>query len=227
MEATTTRKLLFTFALPVALLAGTGLAGAIGLVDVRQLVMDVASIAGIHPLSGMLSDLGILLWCASATVCLFARFVLGRQATPESARFLLASALLSLYLTFDDLFQIHERLAPDYLGVPEEAVLVLLALSLLSFLVAFRRLILRHGYLFLILALGFFALSEAVDMSHIASRGAPLLAEEGCKWLGIASWCSYQVQTARQLLQAEGARLVPAESGDLSETPKHWRRRSA
>lgn len=216
----TTRPLVITFALPMVLLAGVGIADALGLAGVEQFVMDVSSIAGLHPLSGMLSDLGILLWCASAAISLFALFSLERR-NGESARFLLAAALLSLYLMFDDLFQIHERLAPDYLGVPEKLVLATLALSQLAFLVAFRRLILRTGCLFLVLALGLFALSLAADLGHFASHGAALLVEEGCKWLGIAAWCSYHVQTAHRLLLEDAASRrssAPATAAGAEQT---------
>jgi hypothetical protein len=36
---------------------------------------DTAAIARIHPIAGILSNLGVLLWCASASICLFAAFM--------------------------------------------------------------------------------------------------------------------------------------------------------
>jgi hypothetical protein len=49
--------------------AGAGL--LIG-IDISVLTRDLAAIAGVNPLSGFLSSLGILLWWTSASVWLFA-----------------------------------------------------------------------------------------------------------------------------------------------------------
>jgi hypothetical protein len=80
---------------------------------------DIAAIAKIHPLSGFLSNLGILLWCAAASICSFAAMTLRKIKPRDIFWFLLSSAVLSAYLMFDDLFQFHEELAPTYLGLNE------------------------------------------------------------------------------------------------------------
>lgn len=208
MNSTLARQLAFTFLLPLILLAAIALSGLFGLMEVNQLTRDVAAIADIHPLSGLLSNLGILLWCASAAICLFARSV-RRQGVDgrEGARFLLASALLSLYLMFDDLLCIHETLAPDYLGLPEKLVFAVLGVALAAYLVVFRRMILRTNYLFLVLALGLFALSVGIDSLLATPK---YILEDGLKWLGIASWCSYHAQTSRRLLLEGLPQQAPA-----------------
>ena len=90
-------------------------------VRMPNMTRDVTAIANIHPLSGVLSNLGVLLWCTAAAVCGFASFFL-RHAQPRSpSRFLLSSSLLSVYLMLDDLFQLHENLLPRYLGLSEKS----------------------------------------------------------------------------------------------------------
>src|SRR5574344_2729314 len=41
-------------------------------VSMPNMTRDITAIANVHPLSGVLSNLGILLWCVAATVCGFA-----------------------------------------------------------------------------------------------------------------------------------------------------------
>jgi hypothetical protein len=190
---------------------------------------DVTAIAGIHPLSGFLSNLGILLWCTTASICLFAAVPLANLKGREVFRFLVSSGLLSGYLLLDDLFLIHETLAPRYVGVDERAIYVVLALAILAYLVAFRRLILRTRCVMLLAAVGLLAASVVIDtilepwleqLDHWK-----FLLEDGCKWLGIAGWCSYYVSTSHQLLvtNLDGA-------GDLTETtgmPRMIRRDTA
>ena len=55
-------------------------------ISVVDLTRDIAVVAGVHPLTGMVSNIGILLWCAAAAICLFSSSVLRhRKRIPESA----------------------------------------------------------------------------------------------------------------------------------------------
>ncbi|MEA5574219.1 hypothetical protein [Calothrix sp. UHCC 0171] len=204
MRLKSVRNLLITFIPSICILAIAVAVAAFSEVTMDRLTRDVVVIAEIHPLSGALSNLGILLWCVAASVCTFVAVAI-RDKVPRSAfLFLLASALLSGWLLFDDLFLFHEDLASRYLGLSERVVICALGIFVSTYLVAFRKTILKTNYLLLIIAFGFLVSSVLVDVlleRFLWGIGHwTFLVEDGLKWLGISYWCSYQVNAAHQFL---------------------------
>ena len=198
------RKWVVTFLPAAFILAAIATISTIFQVPMPTITRDVASLANIHPLSGFLSSLGILLWCATASICLLSSVTIRKTGPAEYYRFFLFSSFLSMYLLFDDLYLIHEYLAPNYLGVHQRFAVLFVGIATLSYLIVFRQVILRTNYIFLLLALGFLGTSVALDvyferwmwgMGHWV-----YFFEDGTKWLGIASWCSYYSQTSFHLL---------------------------
>lgn len=175
-------------------------------IQMPLLTQDVAYIAKIHPLFGILSSLGIILWCVTAAVCFFAAIMLRKIETREKFYFLFFSALLTSYLLLDDFFQVHEYLAPKYLGLNETLILILLGVSTSAYLFAFRKIIFNTNFIFLALAITFFAISVFIDeilhsaLSQLMGYDWKCFFEDGSKWLGIACWCSYFTSTSYQLL---------------------------
>lgn len=178
-----------------AVLALITAVGVMNGVPLALVVEDPAVLARLHPLTGIQSSLGILLWCAAATLCVFTAAVARRTVSPSFHLFLLVSALLSFYLLIDDLFQFHENLAWRYLGVRQKYVLLGLGLAVGAYLVGFRRVILGTPYALLVVALLLLSASAVIDAVVLKlwpQRGDwGLFFEEGCKWLGIACWCGY------------------------------------
>ena len=132
--------LLASLYLPTAaLLLATAVVGWITGKSIGLLTGDPLAILHGHPLTGALSNLGVLVWCAAATICLFTWVVRrhqrasGRVAPP----FLLASGLLMVFMMVDDLYQVHDALLPRYLGAPEEPVIVLYVLLTAGWLIFF------------------------------------------------------------------------------------------
>ena len=160
------------------------------------MTQDPAAIGGIHPLSGFVSSLGVLLWCATAAICFFTAWTILNSKQGDTFRFLLFSAILTSYLMLDDLFQIHEELASEYLGLNEKIVTASLSIAILAHLITFRQIILRTNFSVLLLALGFFATSVAIDQVWCREY----FYEDGTKLLGIACWCSYFAQTSYRFL---------------------------
>jgi hypothetical protein len=175
-----------------------------------SMTRDVTAIGHLNPFTGMLSDLGIILWCVSASACFFAALILFRGPDRKLFWFLLFSGLLSAYLLFDDFFQFHEELAERYLGLNKTFVYAALGTAVAAYLVGFRQVILRTRFGLLALACGFLAASVAIDVvAYVLEVRLGnwwwlgrwwYFFEDGPKWLGIAFWCSYYVQTAHQCL---------------------------
>ncbi len=141
---------------------------------------------------GALSNIGALLWCSAAAVCLFSFLVLRSDTrNREMALFLLCSGLITSMLLVDDLFLLHERVFPWHLHIPEKAVLGVYGIVVLLYFVRFRESILRTDFLFLLLAFGFFALSIIVDRVPESVIPEHHLFEDGFKLFGIVSWWAY------------------------------------
>ncbi len=205
MKTISVKQLLITFVPSILVLLVMVVAYVFFQVSFSNMTRDVAAIGNIHPLSGFLSNLGILLWCAAASICGFTAYILRNVKPKNTFWFVLCSALLSAYLMFDDFFMFHDEigLAPRYLGLSQEFVFAALGIATFAYLISFRRVILRTNFGVLLLALGFLSASVAIDaaMSLFWQTSQwSLFFENGAKWLGIASWCSYYVDTSYQFL---------------------------
>lgn len=228
MKSISPRQLAFTYSPVLLVLAAAAAASRIFRVDISTMMADRTASAHIHPLTGAVSSLGILGWCATASICFFAAAAMRRDAPRESRAFLLASALLTSYLMIDDLFQFHETLAPRYLGLSESFVYAALGATVCAYLVAFRRILLSMNLAMLAAAVGFLGVSVGLDAILAPWLGLDgpreFFAEDGAKLLGIASWCSYFSSASLRLLAGTtaartAAAAEPAVLSGINEAP--------
>lgn len=154
---------------------------------------------------GFLSNLGVLIWCTAAVVCLFSGWIIWKQyGKTELSFFLVCAGLISSLLMFDDLYLLHEEVFPDHLRVPQKLVIATYGGLVLVFLFRFRKMILETDFLLLVIAFGFFACSVFVDLfvtpEEFQVFGIPGrdLVEDGFKFFGIATWGFYFVRTSFQ-----------------------------
>ena len=166
---------------------------------VEYITRDPAAIAR-HPIYyGALSNLGVLLWSASATACLLGTLAVkalsGRQ---ETVYFFTAFGILNALLCADDLFLIHESILPHKLGIPEEVMFAFYIAALSSMLLRFRKTLLRTQPLVLGTSLLLFALSVSSDLAPVISnlpRNDIFALEDGSKFIAIFVWSSYFIWT--------------------------------
>ena len=252
MLMNSTRHLVITFILSTVVLVTIVLVNMLFTSDMLSITRE----------GSFLSNIGIILWCVAATVCFFASVLLSNNQHQDIHLFLVYSALLNVYLLFDDFFMLHEHYFPNYLNIDEKIIYIILGLAISILVVRFRQTILRTNYIVMLMALGFLVISVAADgifypieivngilimvvassfylfalhrsifkeyllvafMIFISLCGAfaiiqtnarhlEYLFEDGAKWLGIASWCSYYIYTAYQLVldsYANGATKQP------------------
>lgn len=166
------------------------------------LVSDLTEVARVHPLAGILSNLGILLWSATAAILFFSAFLLYNYLRRPDFLFLLVSAIFTGYLLFDDLFRFHEIVAWVLFGLEELVIYILIIIGSIIYTIIFFRLILSTKHLvFFFLALAFLGFSLMCDtppfhpFMETLGDGRHLL-EEGLKWLGIVSWSAYFIMTS-------------------------------
>jgi hypothetical protein len=186
-------------------------------ISVGVLLSDPASTLGTHPLLGVQSNLGVLVWCAAAAICLFSSAILRFTRTDKEVRsFLLWAGVITSVLLLDDFFLFHDDLALRYLpfdgdaNYVDEFIIASYGLALALYLVRFRERILGSEYLLLlILAFLFLGLSAILDFFTAPvidsfvhrffyeewDRSWTLFFEDGFKFLGIVSWGGYWVRT--------------------------------
>lgn len=165
-------------------------------IPVGDFTRDPAYLGEMSPFSGFLSNLGVLSWCAGAMVCFMAWAVLAKQNTqPKLALFYLLAGLYTVLLMLDDLFLLHEEIFPIFLPFDEKIIFGGYGLLLISGLYYFRELVLNSRYRFLILAMGFFAMSVGIDLIQdeveLILGSWRILFEDGFKFLGIVCWLAY------------------------------------
>ena len=187
---------LLLYILPLLFLIAMGLTSVQMDIPLALFTRDPAAVADIHPFTGIASNLGVLLWASTAAICLFSWVSLRRNSVDKnSATFLFYAGLMTIILTFDDLFLLHENIFPDYLGISQKIVLIIYLGLLLVGLVKFRKDIMKTEYLILLIALAFFGLSIFTDVFDHQIKALigdwHYLFEDGFKLLGIVGWFGY------------------------------------
>lgn len=179
-----------------------------------ELISDPAEVAGLSPYIGLISNLGILCWTASASICIFLAFI--TYAIEDLHRqwflFFMASGIFSIWLTLDDLLQLHEAVGEFLADLPIlhhafdanllEGVDFLIYFGLfIAYVIYFRKHFRKTECSFLVLAFVMFALSIIID-TLIPDNGTSwkYLVEKLPKFLGIVSWMIYFSRTGIMLI---------------------------
>jgi hypothetical protein len=176
------------------------------------LSQDPASVTGCAVYTGFLSNIGILLWSATAALCLFAARIRPWRGASPWRPFLLVSGVLTLALTLDDLFLLHDEhgILAGLIGTHQSVAHGIYLGVVVLYLLCFRRVILQTEYPLLIMALLFFALSIASDLFLTGAGFASFMLEDGAKFIGLAAWFVYFARVAAGSVKA-GPRPEPKE----------------
>ena len=145
----------------------------------------------------MISNIGILFWGATASICLFTTF--SENVNRESSKFLLLGGLFSGLLCIDDFFLLHDRyVGPDFLNLTYLAISTFL-------LVRFRKILKNIGFFNLIISILFLGLSIFFDgvIQQIFEQSYELtqLIEEGFKFVGITCWLNFWCKASSHALK--------------------------
>ena len=196
----------------IVLVAGVAILSFQKDVSADYLLRDASVIMGAPPYVGMISNIGIMMWVAAGSIFLFVGYVLlNRHGLNHAAAFVLAFGLFALVLAVDDLFRLHERVFPRYLGIPENLVYATYAVMVATMLLSFRRLIFDTDHLLLAAALVFFGISLAVDMGAVEALPYRFVVENVTQFIGITLWLSYFVRTGAGLMNTVTLRVCALE----------------
>ena len=156
-------------------------------IKLSLVVRDLAQTCG-YPIGvGMISNIGILLWGAAASICLFTTF--SGKINSNISKLLLLGGAFSGLLCVDDFFLLHDRyIGPDFLN------LTYLAISMLI-LVRFKKILKKIGLFNLVISILFLGLSIFFDgvIQQIFNQSyeSTQLIEEWFKFLGIVCWLNF------------------------------------
>jgi hypothetical protein len=202
---------------------------------------DMAQIGNLHPLVGVVSNLGVLLWAAAAAICGLTAWVLVRARAPRAEiRFFAAAACLTAYIVVDDVFMLHEMLLPAYLGMSERHAVGLVAGGSLLFVATSFRQIRATRYGLLVMAVALLTTAVLIDrydhrfdevfIAHGWDVAWRLVMEGAPKWLGIACWFAYFADAAMAALLpravADRRPAVPVATEVLMPAPNRRMHRS-
>ena len=166
-------------------------------IKLSLVVRDLAQTCG-YPIGvGMISNIGILLWGATASICLFTSF--SKYINRESSKLLLLGGGFSGLLCVDDFFLLHDRyIGPDFLNLTYLAISIFL-------LVRFRKILKSIGIFNLVISILFLGSSIFFDgvIQQIFDQSYELtqLIEEWFKFLGITCWLNFWCKASSYALK--------------------------
>lgn len=172
-------------------------------IPISMFTRDPADITLSSPFLGVISNVGVLLWCSTAAICFFSCFILKYKSYSYIAVFFLISGLITSLLLCDDLFLLHERIFPQYFNWRQRYIYLTYVLIVFAYFVIFREVIFKTNIIVLMLAFCFFFLSIVVD--GVAAKIPDFipfhhLYEDGFKLFGLASWLGYFGETSFQAI---------------------------
>jgi len=193
---------------PATLLLGVAVMASLSMgVPIERFTRDPAALTDSNPFLGVISNIGILLWCASAAVCVFSYLIVRESGQDREVRlFFLLFGLLTLLLMIDDLFLFHEEVFLKNLHLDERITYVGYIAIMVSIVYRMRVTILNTDYILLLASFVFFSCSIMIDLISdlIPDTVIPwqYLFEDGMKFVGIVSWFGYFLRTGLVVIQA-------------------------
>lgn len=142
---------------------------------------------------GLISNIGILLWCSATALCLFAAAeVRIKNKSREASNFFVTAAVFTAVLTLDDLFQLHEVLESG-----QKALYVFYGMVMIIYIVYFHRILVALGPSLWLVSCGCLGISVVVDSFGFYSylgHEYHFLVEDGSKFVGITAWTAFQIR---------------------------------
>lgn len=143
------------------------------------------------PYIGLISNLGILFWCATASILIFSSILLRRTNAHKISGFLMFSGMISMLLLIDDLFMFHET-------VSEALFFGIYFFSLIALIIFHHQTILGTDYMLWLVSFILLSASVIIDLATRFGLRLPhsSLVEDSAKFLGIIMWFAYFARTS-------------------------------
>ena len=166
-------------------------------IEPSNLTRDTATILKGPAYTGAISNLGIILWSATAAIMLFSSFHLYRNTVQRRAALMtfLYGALTTM-LCFDDTYQFHEKAFSGIVYIPEEIIYAFYLISIVIIATVCRIVVVTTPYLIGLIAMFFFGTSILIDELNLPSGQHDAFIEDSFKFVGIFLWAIYHFKSA-------------------------------
>lgn len=155
--------LIWAAAVVIVVMGGVAMANVVRGIPIIVLTSDPAVIAKAPFYVGAVTMIRTALLAGAAAVCLVAARVL-RVPNEQLGEFLTALGWFSVVFVIDDLFQVHEHVLDEILGVPQPLTLLVYVLAALVGVIRYGRLVLDlQEAVLLLFAFPCFVLAVAAD----------------------------------------------------------------
>ena len=201
------QPLLIAYALAFAVLCVPVAGKLVWGVPPEDMLRDPAQVLDAPLYTGIISNLGLVLWGAAAGVCFLMSAV-----RHESRALWTWAGVISTMLLVDDGLMIHETVGEH---ATEYLLYALYAGAMLYYLLRFRAELLRAEPLWLIAAFAWFAASLGIDaLDGVVDIPALWLWEDGAKLFGITSWLLFHADLAASFVAQRDRRVhAPRATG--------------
>lgn len=176
-------------------------------VNPAHLMRDIYVVAGAPLYVGLVSNLGILGWCAAATVWMLNVYLMRQQQADPRYGLSVSAAGLTVLLLIDDGLMLHEALLPRLTGLDETVFLIGYVLLALVFARYALPRMLGTDYLLACIAAGFLAASYIMDFL-LPFTPSHTLYEDLAKFGGIVFWLAYTLSVFRDLAIMQARRSL-------------------
>jgi hypothetical protein len=149
---------------------------------------------------GFFSNVGIMIWSAALSICFYGAWRTDAKTDKRAQEFLIFSGLITMLMTFDDLFQLHELVFPKYLSISENMVYLTYLNIYMIYFIRFRRQLLNSDFIVLGIAFFLLGLSTIIDILPLPIEKDTFL-EDAIKLLGAITWLIYFVRTADEVVE--------------------------
>ena len=190
--------------LPFALMFIVFWIGKFNGVEVSNLTRDTAAVLHGRPYDGMISMIGLFFWSASAAICFLTYNVIKSVNSVMKGMFFYGGAL-SLFLGFDDCFQLHEEVFIHAFPFAEKLFYLIYIGSIIGYFFRFKDQLFEFKFLFWVGSMSLFLLSMAFD--NIDPFVSHQVYYEDCfKFAGIFLWFMFFANSAYSVLKTEKGR---------------------
>ncbi len=152
---------------------------------------------------GFFSNLGIIIWSCAFFSCFFtASRIMNVRYLQQDLFFMIISGFVTLLLTLDDLYQLHEYVFPQYFSIPENAVLLTYLNIFLLWGLRFRKRMLQSDFLVLGLAFFFLGMSTIIKLFPLPIPQDTFM-KDAFKLFGSVTWFIYFFRTGNEILDKQ------------------------
>ncbi len=177
-------------------------------IPLESLTLDPVTVLNGAPYIGLLSNLGILVWCAAAAICFFTAYVLRRRSARESIKFFSSAGVLTTFVMLDDLFLLHNYVYISWLPHSHMLIMAAYGLGIVLLLTRFWKIFRESFWMLFVMALGCFAIAAVPDLQNKAfllpDAFPSTLVEDGFTFLAILFWLAFFADTAATHLGQPG-----------------------